>query len=351
MALQSDVVDTISAVDENQWNNVVSQSGRRSVFHRAEWQRAIEEGLPAEPRHALVSKNGNPVALLPTFARSLDVPVGGELARALGCRELVSTHPGYGGPLIVGDTSECLSSLLEAVRSASRPGTVHHTIRTDDPAYTQYGKSLVQSGFSPQIFGCRIQIDLGRGWTDVEAGMRKERRNALRQARERSHQIREEPLDNESLRGVYDNYLANMDRAGGDAFPFSFFTSLAEHVADRLMVSTAVVEDSDVGTFVFLLDDERSTVRYFFSAIGDEADYEYYPTELLHEHAMKWGIENGYDYYDFGETPADFSNGQFRYKRKYGGEIVPTIHWQRGQSWLLWPAFRAGRAMYWKTKR
>lgn len=347
--LESSVIESISAVNANQWNNLVAQSDRGGLFHRYEWLRAIEEGLSAEPRHVIVTKGNNPVAILPTFRHVVDVPAGDSLLRTAGYHALVSSHPGYGGPLVATNTADCLELLFGEVASLAGPRTVYHLIRVNDTSYARYGKQFAKRGYTPQTVTCRIEVDLNRGWDDIVADMRKERRKAVRQAHEQDWQVRTEPPTRDTLERVHEAYRANMDRVGSDPYPLSFFEALGEHLGDRLRVTTAIVAGREVGSFVSLVDEDRSTVHYFFSAIGDEANYGYHPAELLHGHSMRWGIDNGYDRYDFGDSPADYSDGLFRYKEKYSGRIIPTLQWQKGQSRHAWPAFKTGRALYRKV--
>ena len=176
--------------------------------------------------------------------------------------------------------------------------------------------------------------------------MRKERRNVLRQARAQPWEVEEEPLADGTLDRVYSAYESNIQRVGGTTYPRSFFAALAEEFGEHVRVFTAHVDGTRRGSFVSLLNPDGSTIHYFFSAIADEDDYRYYPTDLIHAAAMQWAIDRGYERYDFGETPADFPDGLYRYKRKYGGEVRPTIQWRLGESSVGWPLYRAGESIY-----
>lgn len=139
------------------------------------------------------------------------------------------------------------------------------------------------------------------------------------------------------------------DRPPRHPFPYGFFEGLVDLLGDRVKVLTAVVDGRDVGRYLYLLDEEQSTLHYYFAAIGDEAYYSDNPSQLLHAHAIQWAQAEDYRYYDFGGTGADYRDGVFRHKEGYGGEAVPTLQWQKGFSRLGWPAFKTARALYRKA--
>ncbi|MFC7141048.1 GNAT family N-acetyltransferase [Halosimplex aquaticum] len=372
--------ETIDAVDENQWDTLVRQSDLGSVFHRHGWLRAVERGLDRRPEHFVVRKGSNPVALLPNFRAPVDLPdpsallerfdsptlvdrlptgalgavstVAGAPADAsadaldsLPVERLCSTAPGFGGPVVLTDEAECLDMLFDALDDAISEYTLCHVVKAKEPAFMRYGKFLAGRGYAPTLLDCRFVLDVDRPFEEVLDGMDKERRKAVRDAREREYEVTERPLA-ETLDETYDRYLRDMERAGGDPYPRSFFAALAADFPERTRVFSAEVDGVAAGQYVYLLDDEQSAVHYFFSAIGDESNYEYNPTELLHSHVAEWAREHGYDAYDFGSTGSTFRDGTFKYKEKYGARVVPTLRWERGGSPVLWNAYRVARRGY-----
>lgn len=340
------VYDSIDEVDANQWNNLVRQAELGSVFHRAEWLRLVETTLGHQPRHVVVEKGNNPVAAFPNFREPIHVPGWHDLATSIPAQELNSTSPGYGGPVITGDESACLELLFDGIEDAGDVQTLYHRVRTNNLNYTRYGKEFAKRGYRSLAVNCRFRISLSRSWEEIRADMDADHRRRLRAMDDRDVEVRDEPIDASTLEATYDAYLRNIERAGGVPYPYAFFEGLFDLLSDRVKVFTAVVDGREVGRYLYLLDDERAALHYYFAAIGDEEFFEDNPSQLLHAHAIQWGQENGYQYYDFGGTGADFKDGVFRHKEGYGGEVVPTVQWQKGLSRVGWPVFKAARSLY-----
>lgn len=340
------IFDSIEDVHPNQWNNLVAQSELGSLFHRHEWLRLVETTLECEPRHVVVEKGTNPVAVFPNFYDSIHVPGWHDVATSIPVRELVSVAPGYGGPVIAGDEDDCLELVFDALDDLRGLRTLYHRVRTNDLEYVRYGKTFAKHGYRPLSVNCRFRIHLARSWEEILAEMDADHRRRLRSMRDRDVEYRDEPITASTLERTYEAYVHNIERAGGIPFPFAFFEGLADLLCDRVKVFTVVVDGREVGRYLYLLDEEQSTMHYYFAAIGDEDYFADNPSQLLHAHAIQWGQDEGYRYYDFGGTGADYSDGVFKHKEGYGGEAVPTVQWEKGFSRLGWPAFRAARTFY-----
>lgn len=353
---------SVDDVDVNPWNNLVTQSDRGTLFHRTEWLRAIEEGLDWRPRHVAVERRGDPVAMMPNFvcecpdlselAAGLSLGAdGGELPDASvlegtidsPLRRATCSHP-YGAPFGVTDERECLDMLFDRFEAANGRRVLFHSIKSYDLEAVRYGCYLDHRGYESRVQGCHFVIDLNRDWDAVLADMDKERRKAIRRANEQDDvRVEIHPLG-EDLDTTYDHYVRNMERVGSPPQPKSLFESLSEHVSDRVRVCRAVVDGDDVGRYVYLLDDEGSMLHHWLSAIPDESCFEAYPSELIHEFAIRWGIEREYDGYGFGPSNAHFGDSVFRFKQKYGGRAVPMFELEKGYSALAWPLYRFGRS-------
>lgn len=343
-ALRSSPYRSVTDVNENQWNNVVSQSDRGTMFSRHEWIRAVEEGFDFQPRHVVVEKKGNPVALMPNFARDVPVPdsVEERLPVAQPFKMLVSSYPGYGGPVVTTDERDSLDLLFDTLEESIDGTVLFHRLQTHDLGHIRYGRYLQARGYEPRFDTCLFRIDLDGGWETIHGNMDKERRKDLREAHEQDFRVETAPLSAE-LDPTYEAYVRNVERVDGTVLPRAFVESIADGFGDRVLVFTAIVDGREVGRYVHLLDDEASVLHHYLSAIADPDDYRYHPSELLHEHAIKFGIERGYDVYGFGRSGSHFRDSVFGFKQKYGGRAIPMFRMEKGYTPLVWPVYKFGR--------
>lgn len=330
------VLDTIRAIDRSRWNDVVERSSRGSVFHRHEWLDAIETGIGYEPKHLVVSKDGNTIGVFPNFVVGIEkTPF----------RRLVSTHPGFGGPSLSTDVKESLSLLTEAVPAVCTGRTVAHEIRTCDGNYLRYHDHLESRGYRPSRMGGRFVLDLTDGYEEVVNGMSGSRRKDVRRGRENDYEVVEEPLTSENVERFYRVYERHTERLDGETFPLAFFERLRE-LESRALLLTLRIDGEYAGGFLELLDDDHSFVHGFLAAIPEEY-FEYNASALLYDSVFRWAIENGYETYDFGGSGSNFESGVFQYKESFGGELRPNVYWERGCS-PLWRVLEAGRSTYLK---
>ncbi|WP_232702639.1 GNAT family N-acetyltransferase [Halobacterium wangiae] len=326
---------------------MVEQADHGSLFNRYEWLEAVETAFDQDPKHIVVEKDGNPVGVLPNFVRELPLPdsVTERLPVKFPLKMATTTHPLYGGPVLVSEKDDTLDLLFDGLEAVTGPEVIAHRITSHDLTYVRYGQYLHDRGYQPQFDKCLFFLDLEPDWEEIRADMDKERRRDLRRAHEQDYRIEKHALG-EELAATYDAYAQNLDRVGGTLFPYEFLEALAENVGDRVLVFTAIVDGEEVGRYLHLLDEEAGILHHWLSAIPDRENYQYHPSELLHEHAIKFGIEEGYDEYGFGPTGSHYSDNVFQFKQKYGGRAVPMFRMETGFNPVLWSLYRRGRQRF-----
>lgn len=335
MSFDVTAINTIEEINRNQWNHVVDQSKVGTVYHRYGWLRAIEYGTPHEPRHLLVSKKNNPIAIFPNFL------VGTE---RIPFHHLVSAPRSPGGLAATTDEETAVQLLLEEVSEVSDRTVISNQIRTRGQEFTRYHGILEENGYEQKLGVGDFELDITRDWEDILADMDSSRRRAIRQGHENEFEIVDEEITDETMSAFYDGFSSVMERVGGDPPPRQFFLELTEF-EERVKVFSLRSDGKNRGSIFLLLNDEQNILRYQESAVKEE-HFEYNSSELLHEHAIKWGRENGYETYDFGGTDLDFRDGLFQFKEQFGAKPVPSVVWERGCSMPAWPAYRIGRYVY-----
>lgn len=339
------VHDSIAEVDENQWNNLVAQSETGSVFQRTQWLRTVEEGFDSDPKHVVVTQDGNVMGACPNFEVEIELPEALSRLSQFAPRKAVSARPGFGGPITTSMDASIIDPLFEGIDLAIDDGVAYHQLNLLDQTYLGWAAYFQDRGYVPSVKSCRFVVDLNRDFERVRDRMSKDRRYNLRKGEEQEYRVVDDDVNRGTVESFHEKYARAMDRVGAEPLPRRFFVQLAERLGDNVQMFSLEVDGTRAGTHLYLLDNDRGAVHHYASAV-EESDFEYYPSELLHAHAIKWGSDHGFDQYDFGETPADFTDGLYRYKKQFGGEPVPTLAWERGLSKGRWHLFRLGRWYY-----
>lgn len=339
---------TITDVNRNQWNNLVTQSGQGSVFHRYEWLVAIEVGTDLAPMHAVVEKNGNPVAICPNFVSELALPEGlaSEVVREY-FEVLVSIKPGFGGFVLSSDDSESLHAILGAISDECNRNIVSHRITSSNPWYLRYSRQLREHGYLPLRTTCRFLVDLQRPWDDIRASMHKSRRKEVRRSEDSNIDVREKPLSEDNVDAFYDNYRQVIERVGGNPYPDGYFHELAEQMENSLKLVVATHDGREIGAMLYVIDNAQSVVYSLFPGVV-ERDFRPSPLVVIHSYVLQWGVNNDIAVFDFGDTSCNFEDGTFRFKEKFGGRLVPTIIWEKALAPVRWNCYRLGKEMYYR---
>ena len=339
-------VHTTAGTLPHDWDAAVARTATGSVFHRTGWLRAVERGTDLTPRHVVVVRDGATVGVCPNFVSDVPLPVGvPDVLSRFAPRELVSTEPGFGGPLVTGDHRRVLDRLLDGVRVAATGDVWAHRLRTLDPSAVGDADHLDSRGYDTAVLTCQLTIDLSASGETILDNWSKDRRREARRARETGMTVTRVEPDAEALDGFYDAYRAMIDRVDGVRYPRAFVDALAAELGDRLVLFRADQDGEAVGWHLYLRDDERESLHHFFSGLRAE-QFSRHPSSRIHEHAVAWARDEGFTEYNFGESNADVTDGGFAYKAQYGGSVSPVVTWERGLAPARWSAFRVARRLY-----
>jgi hypothetical protein len=148
-----------------------------------------------------------------------------------------------------------------------------------------------------------------------------EARKAVRKA-ERSGVIYYQKVDTDMIRSrFYPLFLASMKRLGVPPHPLSYYTKCAEHLKDYLRIFWAEHEGRTVAA---LLGFAVGKTIHIINIVSDNRYWNMRPNDLCHWSFIKWGCENGYEYFDLGSVRYE---GQRRYKEKWGAEFQKYSHY------------------------
>ncbi|MEF8853181.1 MAG: GNAT family N-acetyltransferase [Haloarculaceae archaeon] len=340
-----EVHTNVETVPASQWNDLVEQSPVGSVFHRTGWLRAVERGTDRQSRHVVAFRDGSLVGLLPGFVGTLDTGVRVPTAfERFTPRELVSSQPGFGGPLAVTDEPAVTHRLIDGVRAALDSDIWAHRIRAIDPGHVRAATVLDERGYTLSALTGQMVVDVDCPLEEVVARFSASRRREIQQARKNGLTVTEVDPDRQPIDAFYEYYTELMDRLDAPRFPAAFVRGLADHCGDRLQLLRVDSEGEAVGWHLNVLDEERDELHPYLA--GYSADVDYHPAGVMHEHAIEYASSEGYERYNIGESVADPADGGFVHKRQYGSRLVPVLTWERGIAPSRFAAYRIARRCY-----
>lgn len=146
----------------------------------------------------------------------------------------------------------------------------------------------------------------------------KQKRKAIRKAKKSNITVKE--LSKDNIEEIYILYLKNMKQFGSPPFYKEFFINFFE-----LNLGKCFGAFKDNNLISFLLGLIYKDRIHCIIASSDKKNLELRPNELAHWHFIKYGIENGFKYFDLGRVREE--SGQFRFKQEFGCQLTPLHHY------------------------
>jgi predicted N-acyltransferase len=321
--------------DKDNWNACVRQSSEGNFFHKYEWLKLLEEGLGLKPFHIVVKKGSNIIGGFPNFVcRFRETPL----------KVLSSIPVGYGGPVVLTDRRNVLDLMFGKINEIEKDirAAFHNIVTANLSGYVKYSDYFSAIGYHPVLTDCKFVIELSHSYEEIRGGFSNSKRRNIRQAEESPISIREMDITIENLKIFYEIYEHTMERVGGVAYPFSYFGKIVDYLMaqTKLFMARKDTGENIAGLLHFTCE-EDSTIYYFFGACYDNY-FKYRPNELLHQYSIKWGIEQGYKFYDMGGTSASFESGFYKFKEQWGGKVYPNLIWYRPSPTIQGYIYRVG---------
>ena len=180
------------------------------------------------------SKVGDMIGFIPNFVTDI---------KRTPFEQLTSISPGFGGPIIVTQEKDVLDLMLRNVHKICTGNIISHNISVLNLGYVRYGQYFEKNGYRPNLGICRFTINLNNNWEKIQSNMDKGRIYNLKKGQENDFEIKDEEINDKSLREFYKEYENTMIRLGGDLYPYSFFSSFGMQMGCRVKIFTTVIND------------------------------------------------------------------------------------------------------------
>ncbi len=307
--MQAKIIDPS---EDKRWDEFVADHPQGTVFHLSNWARVLQRTYRFVPYYLVLEdadrriKAGCPFFVIKSWL------TGNRLV----C--LPFTDVCYA--LASGD--EDIESLFcAAIEKAKEEKARYIEIRGQQPNGIWQGLH-----FKNQNYYKTFRLDLSPGTDSVWNGFRKFTRRHIRKA-ERTKLTIEKSETEKGMRDFYLLNLATRKKHGVPPQPYDFFENMWQELIPTGLAFVLLVKYKNVSIAggVFLVD--KDTIYYKFNA-SDRNYLQYRPNHLLIWHAIQYGCEKGYNFFDSGRSSPD-NLGLVAFKRSWGMQErdLPYYYW------------------------
>ncbi len=295
---------------QTSWDNFVINHPEGRFCHLIGYKKVVENSYRYQPHYYLLEKNENVVGIIPFFIFN---------SVFFGKKLLSQPFSEYGG-LLLGDLK---AEEYDDVFNLTREVLVQAKVKSAE----------IHGGFGiPQNIRDKYLIPTNQHYRGIlkleadadlffETKVDRMVRKAIRKA-ERNNVTCYEKSDPGMIKdNFYPLFLQSMKRLGVPAHPLTYYSQIAENLSKYLKIFWAEYEGKIIAS---LLGFAVGKGIHIINTVSDPAYWDKRPNDLCHWRFIKWGIENKYEFFDFGSIRYD---GQKIFKEKWGAELVDYNHY------------------------
>lgn len=287
------MVQVVSAVEENQWNDFLNNCEAATIYHTPEWKLFLVKTFAYEPHYLFaLNETGKVKAMLPLFSIKSKI-TGSRL-----CSVPFSHLCGY-----IGDDSAFDTIMDEAV-------SLYKHLSLD---YLEIRSAADASGFTTENKFNTYLLELSPG---PETIWKKLNSNAKRNIKKAANMgVSAEATKNpEALRRFYELNCINKKGIGVPCHPWEFFANLIDILKDYVHLYVAKHDSKIIGGGIMLC--YKNTALYAYGASSPE-NLKYYPYFSFIWKCIEDFCRAGYHIFDFGRADSE-NAGLIEFKKRWG---------------------------------
>lgn len=303
-------------LNKNEWAKFVFDHPNGNIFQTPEMYEVFKETKNFTPTFiGVVDNSGDILGLLTSWIQK----EWSGLAEGLTSRCIT-----WGGPIIKKDLKgkeelKVLDFILKEQNKIVKNEAIYMEFR--NLFNTNELKLIFKNNDFKYIDELNIMIDLTKGEETLWNEIYRKRRTGIRKA-EKEGLIT--ILNNESkvIKTIYNIYLDTYNHAAHPIPDVSLFLAVNNILSKKEMAINLIAQLDDLSIGAMTLLTYKNNIYAWF--LGSLIEYRNkHPNDLLPWEAMKWGIRNGYEIFDFmGAGKPNVKFGIRDFKEKFGGTIV-----------------------------
>jgi len=284
-------VELLKKEDESKWEEFVLKSKRATYCHLLGWRDAIKESYNHQDLY-LVAKDGKEIqGILPAFI--IKHPLFGKKIISL-------PFFTYGG--IISQDQKAYRLLIEYLKQY---------LKGNKYDYFEMRSLTEDKTFKTELNKATFLIDLRVGAEKIWQRMDKKLRNQIRKTERFKLKFE---IGDEYLSDFYELYQRTMKRVGTPVHSFNFFQKVVEQFPAMVNIFIARLESKIISALFFF--NFKDTVINLWGA-SDEKFWRLNPNDFLYWEAIKYFLNKGFQYLDFGSTRK--YSPTWHFKQQWGG--------------------------------
>ena len=324
-------------IDKGEWGEFVYNHPNGNIFQTPEMYGVYQNTKKYEPVFLSVVNNKDEISgtLLAVIQKEYSGVLGNFTARSII----------HGGPLIKGDDPDVLDFILKEYNEIIKKKAIYSQFRN----FRDWGdkKELFESNRFNYEDHLDILFDLKKSEDDLWKEIKGTRRKGIKRAYKKGIEIGSIDLTNNKIINEAYNIIHSVYSKIKLPLPGEDFFKGAVEILDRNKYLHAIgaFQDAELIGARFVLC--YKNLIYDWYAASKVEYLSYRPNDVLPWEIMKWGVNNGYEIFDFGGAgKPGVPYGVRDYKLKFGGELVNFGRFEKVHKPLLMELGKIGLNLY-----
>jgi len=297
-------IETTKEVDYKEWNNLIEKSSNSTVFHTLEWMNVMKRTNKKISPLYIIARDGNGEICggLQLFNHAI--------VNGIYCLET----PYWGNPILIDEDNEDIRRMI--LKRLGKFGKKPNIARIFLGDFYNTCSYLNQLGFKKEnFFTYVLELKISFDWMWKNRFDRNARRNIMKAQK---NDIKIEKITNLSQVEQYYQISkhTHMRLDNEVRYSLDFYKNVYEIMGRKRRIYWHLAKKNDIvmaGALHFL---HKDTIFNFLSATYSQY-FKYSPNRLLISSAIKWGLDNGYKYYNLGGNPQK-AKGLNKFKESWG---------------------------------
>jgi len=307
-------IKIVKDINLEEWNELLLNSREATVFHTKEWIEVLMKTYHNyEPLYIIANENGKVIGGMPVFDD-----------KRFGVHNFLSMPLStYGGPVSLDADAMVVESILRKFSKLGEklnPGLLR-VIDLSKKCDVLKSFAFHERKFSTHILDLNCSLDYI--WTNK---INKKTRNEVRQSQKR--EVTVESVKNKvDVHLCYEMITNLAKRHNTTPLPFELYDNLFKIMPKSGLVRWEVAKYKNIPIANCIYFTYKDKMFYWMNASYKEYQ-NLRPNDLLVYSMIRWGVENGYKYCNFGASPPE-AKGLIRFKESWGAEKVEYLMYEK----------------------